>query len=312
MNYRIWYNLLLRLMAACGVLACALLLAGCADTSERTAARSVTDDLGRTTQVPTSPQRVIPLAPNLTEMLYAAGAGGAVAGVSQSDDYPPETEALPRFSSFPLDVEGVVALDPDLILANPSINAPRDAEPFEALGIPVLFYDFASWSDVLGGIETLGALFGTETAADAARDSLGAAMVSLRTRTAQMGEAERPRVLFLIGTETLYTFGGGSYVHDLVDAAGGRSLTASFETPAPVLSDEYVLTAAPEVIVGTFSDTLTAAGLLAQHPTWDLVPAITSGRIVALDGDHWLRAGPRNVLAAHDLAQHLHPTLFGQ
>lgn len=288
-------------------LALALTLAACQPGApDAGATRTVVDALGRDVDVPTEPRRVIPLAPNLTELAYAAGAGDRIAGISQADDFPPDALAKPRFSSFPLDVEAIVALDPDLILATAAINPPRDAEAFAALGIPTVYHEFASWGDVLAGLAAMGDLLGTPEQAQTVADSLAWRMDALRAQTANL---PRPRVLFLIGTETLYTFGKGSYVHDLIEAAGGESLTAEFETAAPVLSDEYVLRAAPDVIVGSFADTLTASGLLAQHPTWDVVPAVQNARIVALDAGHWLRAGPRNILAAEALARALHPAL---
>lgn len=269
---------------------------------------SFTDNLGREVVLKGPPRRVVTLAPNMTEIVYAAGAGDRLVGVTTADDYPPAIDSLPRISMLPTDFEAIAAIDPDLVLATDQVNAPREAETFEALGLPLYFFSFETLPDVFDGVRRAGQLLGTSARADAAADSLEQALDALRARTALIDE--RPRVLLLVGDETLYSFGAGSYVHALVEAAGGTSLTAAVETPAPVLTEEYVLDRRPDVIVGTFGPDYNPDRLRALHPTWDVVPAVRDGRVYSVDGDLLNRPGPRVVEGAFRIARHLHPSLF--
>ncbi len=274
-----------------------------------TADTTVTDALGREVRFEKPVRRVVTLAPNLTEIVFAAGAGGKLVGVTTADDYPPAVDTLARFNALPVDFEAVTALRPDLILATDQVNTPRDADTFAALDLPIYFFSFSSLKDVLTGIRTAGRLLGTSAEAGAASDSLRRVIDRLRTRTASVDN--RPLVLFLIGAETLYAFGSGSYIHTLIRLAGGRSATAHLDAKAPILSEEFVLEKAPEVIIGPFGEDFTAEDLLALHPAWDVVPAIRSGRIYSVPADLVLRPGPRLVKGARLMAKKLHPELFG-
>ena len=296
------------LRSGTSLLVALLLVAGCASERKEAHDEALTDDLGRAVALESTPRRVVTLAPNLTEIVFAAGAGDALAGVTTADDFPPAARSLPRVSALPVDFEAIAALRPDLVLATDQVNAPRDAETFAALGIPVYFFSFPTLDSVLEGVRRAGALLGTEKKADHAADSLTAAVRALRTRTAPV--ENRPRVLFLVGDETLYAFGQGSYVHTLIELAGGRSLTRRLDAKAPTLSEEYVLEEKPDVIIGAFGADYDPARLRRLHPTWDVVPAVQNGRVYSLDQDLMLRPGPRLVRGARQMARMLHPTLF--
>ncbi len=286
-----------------------LLAAACQPQHETTSPSApVTDDLGRTVLMPGTVERAVTLAPNLTEIVFAAGAERTLVGVTTADDYPPAVERLPRFSALPIDYEAVVALKPDLILATDHVNAINDAAQFEALGLPVYFFSYDDLEGMLQSIRVAGRLLGTAARANATADSLAAAIDTLRQRTETV--AHRPLTLFLISDETLFSFGNESYIHTLITLAGGQSATAGIGINAPVLSDEFVLTIRPEVIVGAFGEDYDPARLLERHPTWDIVPAIQNGRVYGMDPDLFLRPGPRLIEGAWRMAEKLHPALF--
>ncbi len=298
----------LRLLSAL-LVAGVLLAAGCQRQRETPPPSApTTDDLGRTVQVPGVIERAVTLAPNLTEIIFAAGAGHKLVGVTTADDYPPAVENLPRFGALPIDYEAVVALRPELILATDHVNAVNDAAQFEALGLPVYFFSYDDLDGMLQSIRVAGGLLGTPTHAHAKADSLAAAIDTLQQRTESV--AHRPLTLFLISDETLFSFGDESYIHTLISLAGGQSATANIGTNAPVLTDEFVLTIKPEVIVGAFGEDYDPARLLELHPTWDIVPAIQNGRVYGMDPDLFLRPGPRLVDGAWRMAEKLHPSLF--
>lgn len=280
-------------------------LAGCgSERSTSSATHTITDDLGRGVTIPTTVHRVLTLAPSLTELVFAAGAGDKIVGVSPVDDYPQDIATLPRYSTYPLDFEAIAALEPDLILATDQVNNPGDAETFSTLGIPILFFSYHDLSGMLRSLRTTGDLLGTAERANQTADSLEARIAQLAAMTDTL--ASRPLTLFLVGDETLFAFGGGSYINDLIALAGGRSVTAELAAQAPVLDDEFVLTSQPDVILGGFGADYDPARLLKLHPTWTLVPAVQNNRIYSLDPNLVLRPGPRLVEGAYQIAERLH------
>ncbi|MFT5143476.1 MAG: iron complex transport system substrate-binding protein [Rhodothermales bacterium] len=221
-------------------------------------------------------------------MAFAAGLGERLVAVTDADDFPPQIEGLTRIAALPLNHEAVVALRPDLILASDQVNSKRDADALAELGIPTFFVSVQSLPDVSRGIRSLGALFGGLTA-PAYADSLERLLASLdETRSLA---PDTFSVIFLIGDETLFSFGPESYVHDMILVAGGRSLTETMDTDAPILSEEFVLQAGPDVLFTAFE--VDIERLVTLHPSWSLIPAVSSGRVFQIPPDLVLRAGPR-------------------
>lgn len=257
----------------------------------------VTDDLGRQVYLDRPIERIIPLAPSITEVVHAAGAGNRIIAVSHADDYPPFVTELPRFNSFPMDYEALVRLDPDAVIGTDQINNPRDARLFESLDLPVLYFSFDTWSDVPRVIRHLGTITENPDEAGEIADSLDAIVSQLRQQTHVQGE--RPDVLLLIGSEQLFSFGKNSYVHELIEIAGGVSVTKSIDTPAPVLTEEFVLTSQPDIIAGTFEN---PSELVENHPSFASLPAVVNDHICSLEPSIILRPGPRLVDGMEALA----------
>ncbi|MDE2732313.1 MAG: helical backbone metal receptor [Bacteroidota bacterium] len=282
-----------------------VLLNGCVREPVRTV--TMTDDLGRAVQLEGVPDRLVSLAPSVTELIYAAGGQSKLVGVTTADDYPPDVHHLTRISALPVDFEAILALDPDLVLASEQVNGPNDAATLAAVHVPTYFVSVANLDDVFRAIRTLGTLLDTEAVAHGNVDSLQRMRDRLRLRTQEI--EHRPSTLFLISDVTLYSFGHGSYMHELINIAGGRSITADLTTRAPVLTDEFVLAQQPDIIVGPFGADFKPEHLLLHHPTWDVLGAVESGRVYALEASYFLRPGPRLVEGAWQLARVLHPNL---
>ena len=257
----------------------------------------VTDDLDRIITLGLMVDEIVPIAPSMTEILFIAGAGDQVVAVSHADDYPDAIKPLPRFNSFPMDYEALVRIKPDVILGTDQINNPRDAHLFESLGIPVLYFSFDSWSDIPRIIRKVGSLTSNEEIANHKADSLEGVVEQIRQEVSR--NIKRPRVLLLIGSDQLFAFGKDSYVHEMIQIAGGQSLTETMDTPAPVLTEEFVISSAPELIVGTFSD---ASELLENHPSFQSIPAVQNDRICLIEQSLMLRPGPRIVDGIQQLA----------
>jgi len=284
--------------------------AGCESPDGSSGPTTVTDALDRPVELARPVERVVSLAPNLTEIVYAAGGGSTLVAVTTADDYPPAVDTLDRLSALPVDFEAVTAQRPDLVLATDQVNPPGDTDTFEALDLPIYFFSFGSLRDVFDAIRTTGTLLGTDSAAADTAAALERELSRLETRTDALPPAERPRVLVLVGDDTLYSFGEGSYIHRLVAVAGGRSITDTLSTASPTLTEEYVLTEKPDVIVGAWGAEYDPDRLLELHPTWDVVPALQNDRVYSLPPSLLLRPGPRLIEGARRMAGYLHPTLF--
>jgi iron complex transport system substrate-binding protein len=287
------------------------LVCGCGEGEQSPVPTTATDALGRTVELERPVERVVSLAPNLTEIAFAAGGGSRLVAVTTADDYPPAVDTLDRVSALPVDFEAVAAADPDLVLATDQVNPPGDTETFAALDVPIYFFSFGSLTDVFDAIRRMGTLLGTEAAATDTARALERRVARLEGRTDSLATSERPRVLVLVGDDTLYSFGEESYVHRLVELAGGRSVTDTLDASAPTLSEEFVLTARPDVIIGAWGADYDPSRLLELHPTWDVVPAVRNNRVYSLPPSLLLRPGPRLVEGARRVAGRLHPDRFG-
>jgi iron complex transport system substrate-binding protein len=285
-----------------------MLLTACTNSSpDIPHTRTFTDDLGRQVSLQDSIARIVTLSPNMTDLLVAAGSGHRIVGVSSADENPALADSVATFSALPVDFEAVSALEPDLILATDQVNNPQDAETFESLGIPTVFFSFERVSDIPRVIDSLDTLVGAPRA-DRLADSLRQNISYFKSRTDTLGN--RPRVLFLISDAPLYAFGSGSYVNEMIRLAGGRSVTDSLSTAAPVLDEEFVLETRPEVIIGTFGESYKREDLLHLHPTWRHLSAVTENRIFTMPEDWVLRPTPEIIRGIQAMSKFIHPTLI--
>ena len=283
---------------------------GCRGPNDRQASQesSFVDGLNREVNLSTEVERVVTIAPGATEIIRVAGGMDFLKGVSNADRPESTSTDVARFSALPLDIEAVVALEPDLILASDQVNDPAHIQVFDALGIPIFYLPSSSWEGIQESIRLTGTMLGTQEQAAAAVDSLAAHRDALIERTAAADG--RPTAIFLVSHITSYSFGQGSYVLDLMRWAGLDPLMAEFDTPAPVLDDEWVLLRDPDVILGSFGGDFTPEALLENHPTWRSLSAVRNDRIINVPYELILTPGPRNVEAAWHIAQAAHPTLF--
>jgi len=279
--------------------------AGCARSARDVPGERIVDDaLGVPVHLPGTIERVVTLAPGVTEIVAAAGGVTQLVGVSTADDFPDKVRTLPRVSALPVNFEAVAALNPDVVFAAVQVNDVRDRSVFDELGIPTFYLPSRTLDEVFSSVLQVGELLQTQPVARDTVAALKARAASLRDRTRDM---TRPRVLFLISIDQLHSFGPESYVQDLITIAGGESITADLNVEMPILDDEFVLAHRPDIIAGTFNRPFGQEEILALHPTWGSLPAIRNNRICSVDGDLILRAGPRNVLGAEELFKCFHP-----
>jgi iron complex transport system substrate-binding protein len=298
-----------------------LLVSGCASTAESDPGPSlplaagagnasgfpltVTDDAGRRVTISKAPQRIVSLAPSQTETLYALGLGPRIVGVDQYSDFPPEAQQKPRVSGYARpDLEQVIAMAPDLVLANP-IHTRTIVPEMERLKLTVIVLNPATLDGVFESILLTGRVSGEEAAAAALVGQLRDRADGVRAKTAT---ARSPRV-FVELSPTLHTPGEGAFLSDLIRRAGGQNVAAGIPMQWPQLGVETLLFKDPEVIILSYAGSETPDGVTAR-PGWQQIAAVRNNRIAAIDPDLTSRAGPRVVDGLEALARAIHPDAF--
>jgi iron complex transport system substrate-binding protein len=249
----------------------------------------VVDDAGNTVVLAAPARRIVSLAPHATEMLFAAGAGGAVVGVVAHSDWPEAARALPRVGdAAALDFERIASLRPDLVVAWP-YTAPAQLAALRAQSVAVFTSDPRSIAGIADDIDKLGALAGT-------RDVASPAASALRDRIAHLTQEyrnrRRLRVFYEVWNEPLYTIGGRHLISEALGVCGGENVFGSLAIPAPSVTIEAVVAAAPDVIVGG-DDSGKRPAWLDDWKRWASIPAVRGGHLYGAAGDLLHRPGPR-------------------
>jgi iron complex transport system substrate-binding protein len=232
--------------------------------------------------------RIVSLAPNVTELAYAAGAGGTLVGTVEYSDYPAAARELPRVGdAWRVDVESVLALRPDLVLSWASGTPEDTVARLRSMGLHVVPIETFRLADVSTALRTIGRIAGTVQVADAAARQYEDAVRSLRASHAGV---RRLSVFIEIDDEPLYTVNGRHVISEVVELCGGSNVFADLPQLAPPVALEAVLARDPEVILST-DDTISDPGRLWRP--WTRLKAVRSGTIYSLNSDTLTRATPR-------------------
>jgi iron complex transport system substrate-binding protein len=276
-------------------------------------ALSFKDARGITVSLPAKARRVVSLSPAITEILYAAGAGPAVVGVTTYCNFPAKAQAVAKIGGFSpntVSVEAIVALKPDLVVGELSAHG-QLAAGFERSGVRFAALPQTDFESVFQAIELLGRVAGDEPKSKALVASLRARMEAIRVKTASIPSGKRPVVFWETWDEPLMSVGPKSFTGQIIEAAGGRNCFHDSQADWPVVSFEAVLARDPDFIMAADSH---GAALtperLARRPGWSALKAVRSGHVVLLDGDIVSRPGPRLVDALERIAAVLYPELF--
>ncbi|WP_233800247.1 cobalamin-binding protein [Paraburkholderia sp. HP33-1] len=270
------------------------------------AAITVTDDSGASVTLAAPAQRVISLAPHVTELLYAAGGGPKMVGAVSYSDYPPEAKQLPRVGdNKALDLERIVALKPDLIVVWRHGNAQRQLDRLRELHVPLFFSEPRRLDDVAVSLTRLGRLLGTSASADAAAAAYRDDITRLR---AQYASRPSVSVFYQVWDRPLMTLNGEHMISDAIALCGGRNVFAGLQPLVPTVSTEAVLAANPEAIVTAAPGATRPDTTLPQLDTWRAWPglaAVANNNLFAIDGDLINRPAPRIAQGARQLCEDL-------
>ena len=205
------------------------------------------DDLGRRVYLAKPARRIVSLAPSATEILFAVGLDQEIVGVTSFCDYPPPAKAKPKVGSSIPNLEAIIGLKPDLVLAVKSeVVRPDVLAKLEQLKVPVFVFAAKVVEDIFGHIATTGRLVGHEKQAREVVQNLRDRLNEIRRRTSTVVKV---RVFYVVNTDPLITIGAGSFIHQMLDIAGGDNIAGRLPSPYPRISIEEVLRKDPQVII---------------------------------------------------------------
>src|SRR5215510_8218462 len=278
----------------------------------QTQTREVTDEAGRRVRLPDKIDRIVSLAPNLTEIVYAVGAGDQLVGDTEYCDYPFQAKSVAKIGdTMHPSIERIIALKPQIVLVSTASQLETFTKQLDEQHISVYVTNPQSLDDVFRSIQTLGDLFGHH---DWATTFVG----ELRTRAFAVEVAVRTtkpvKVFYQVSGEPLYTIGRDAYLTDLIRRAGGVSVTAEVPGAFPRFSDEAALASKPDAIILPTGGSMGSANATVAAPLRNS-PAVLSSRVYKINDDHLSRPGPRLVDGLEEVARALHPevaTQFGR
>ncbi len=248
-----------------------------------------------------TPRRVVTLAPNLTEIVFAVGAGERLVGVSDYSDFPREAHSIPRVGGLGVSAERVAAMRPDLVLATPEGNAKGPVTALAAAGVPVLVVPGGSLDAVLDGIRLVGRRLGRSETSERLVQSLSRRRRAVRESLAR---DRRPKTILLVWPDPPQAAGGETFLNDVLTEAGAENLFAE-RRGWPLVSAEWLATAPIEVVVLPDSRETRAAfdRALAEGPLSR--GTVARARVVRIDEAVLTRPGPRVFDALEQLARDL-------
>jgi len=261
-------------------------------------------EVERSPSLPDDPQRIVSLAPNVTETLFAVGAGDRVVGVTTYCDHPPAATKRTSVGSFANpDFESILAQNPDLVLGVIS-GGPRSVfEKLRSTDLPYAFFAMTTIAETRAGIRRMGEVVGRGDRAAELVASMREEMQAISDRW-QSRRGDGPRVLLVYGHKPLVGAGPGTFGHELLERAGARNVLVDAETEYPRIDTEKVLELDPERILDTAAEDAESGREFWSHH--DMIPAVRDGAIAVLSDSVVLRPGPRLPRALRRMARAIH------
>ena len=305
------FAVLLFLLAACGPNAApATTSASPTSTAASSPAAfpaTVSDFQDRSITIPKRPERIVSIGPSITEFLFALGAGSRLVGTDDFSDEPAAAKSIEKVGGIKVNFEKVVALKPDLVLIVKFSDG--TIEKLASAGLLVLVVDPQSVGEVARTAILVGRATGEDGSALAATIDQKVQQVKVKVAAA----TTKPRVYHEVDASDpakIFTVGPGSYIHDLIEIAGGTNIAAKAVGAYPQLSAEEILRADPEVIVLAAAPYSAKPEQVAARTGWSAISAVKNGRIVTIEPNLINRPGPRVGEAAEAYARLVHPELY--
>ncbi len=273
----------------------------CAAHAASPATRQVVDDLGNTVPVAAAPLRIVSLSPGAAEMLFAAGAGSEIVATSEYSDTPPAARRIARIGdATAIDMERLVLLHPDVVVAWPAGGNPAQQEKIARLDVPVYRQQVDRLAGLAASVRRLGALAGTQAAAERAAQGIEARLAGLEKAygAGAWGPGRHPSVLLQIWNRPIYTVGGEQLMSDALTLCGARNVFADLKQAGPAVDIEAVIARNPDIIIAAGPPGESAAWL-EDWKRFGTLAAVRNRRLIAFEDQALSRLGP-SVLDATD------------
>jgi len=280
-------------------------------STSSSATRTFIDEVGREVTFPFPPQRIVSLAPNITEILFSLGLDEEIVGVSIHCNFPEKARIKPRVGSYiSVDFEKITSLKPDLIIATGAGNTREMVDRLGKLGFPSYVIYPKNFNDIMKSILNIGEVVNRERAAKRITEEM-------RKRSHRVVELTqglpRLKVFIQISDAPMVTVGQGSFADDLIRLAGGENIAGKEKEVYPRFGMEEILKRSPEVIViSSMNPRGDYQKVLQEWKRWTTIPAVKNGRLYLIDSDLLDRPSPRIIDGLEELAKVLHPDQFGK
>ncbi|ADJ26024.1 periplasmic binding protein [Dehalogenimonas lykanthroporepellens BL-DC-9] len=280
---------------------------------ETTYPLTITDQLGRVVTIKSEPQRIISLAPSNTEIIYSLRLQERLVGVTTYCNYPEAALDKPKVGGFStVDAELITNAQPDVIFAA-NIHSGKAIPQLESMGLIVVAISPDDIYEVIQAIELVGKVSNVNHVAQPLVKGFNERIDAVTSKTTTLRQEQRTRTFYIVWHDPLQSIGSTSFIHSLIEAAGGSNIAGDIEEKYPKLSLETVIGKNPQAIIAQIGMGTGEDGPLIYAQTEPLLAqtdARQSGTIFGVISDEVGRPGPRIVDALEELAKRLHPDLF--
>ncbi len=289
------------------ILISALYLIGCAESQKNDAPKdSISDDLHQQFSFTKSPEKIISLAPNLTELLFELGVGNKIIGNTKYCNYPDSSKSIAKVGDLlSIDIEKIVTLKPDIIFITVEGNSKSDYEKLKELGFHVFVSNPRNYTGIKKTLADMGRIFKKKSTADSLVNSWDIRIAKVK-ETHDLFFSQT--VLFLVSTNPIFTVGRNTFVNEIMTFAGLKNISDDRNINYPIFSREEIVKRDPDFILMYESNNNRIDALLDSYPEWNTLKAVINNRIIYVDADLFSRPGPRFV----DAVEYLNNTVLSK
>lgn len=270
---------------------------------------TVKDGLGEDVTIKAEPKKIVSLIPSNTEIAYALGLGDKIVGVSDFDNYPEDVKTKTKIGGMEFNVEKIISLKPDLVLAHASSahNSRDGLKQLKDAGITVLVVnDAKSFDDVYASIELIGKATGASDKAKQVIDEMKEKLAQIQEKAKQIPADKQANVWIEVSPPPqLYTAGKGTFMDEMLQLISAKNVAGSLEG-WPMVTEEKAVAYKPDVIITTYG----GAKQVFARAAWKDVPAVKNKRVYDVNTDLVSRPGPRLVEGVEELAKAIYPDVF--
>ncbi|MCM3092874.1 MULTISPECIES: ABC transporter substrate-binding protein [unclassified Cytobacillus] len=315
-----FYAFLVTMLLAAGV------LAGCGESAEQPKEEkkveegqkgafpvTINDALDHEVVIETKPERIVSVIPSNTEIAFELGFREEVVGVSDFDNYPPEAEKKEKVGGLEFNVEKVISLNPDLVLAHASTAQSSEAglQQLKDAGVPVLIVnDAKNFDEVYESIEMIGTAAGAKEKAEQLVSDMKSKLEEIKTKAQAIKEEDRKSVMVEVSpAPEIYAAGKNTFMDEMLSAINAENIIS--EEGWPKMDSEAIIERNPDVIVTTHGFyTEDSVGNVLSRDGWQDITAVKNKQVAAVDSDMVTRSGPRIIEGVEELAKAIYPDVF--